>query len=149
MKHLLSLFSLVLFVGVSQLTAQENQSPVVEKEVTKKASCAKKCSKTCAAKAAKAASLDEMIEKRIADNSGKVTYHKKSICGNTGKISYTEVVYDEASAQFVDIDESEVKASTVTKKKCAKKKGCCASKAKASTAQAAEPMSSESSEGTN
>lgn len=151
MKHLLSLFSLLLFVGVSQLSAQENQSPVAEKEVAK-ISCSKKCSKSCAAKAAKAAMTDETIEKKVCEKSGKVSYQRKDVCEKTGKISYTAVQYDEAQAKFVDIDESDIKASSMMKKGCSKssKAGCCAKKASAQ-AQVKEnvaPMSSEG-EGTN
>jgi hypothetical protein len=147
MKHLLSLFSLVLFVGVSQLSAQENQTPTAA-DAVETSSHAKKCSKTCAAKAAKAASMDESIEKKVCEKSGKVSYHKKSVCEKSGKVSYQEVQYDEASAQFVTLDETDVKASSA-KKSCGKKKGCCAKKAKAATGEAMEPMKPKSSEGTN
>ncbi len=150
MKHLFTLMTLVLFVGVNQIHAQENQSPTaaseMNTEVAKKKSCSKKCLKTCAAKAEKAAMSDDMIEKRVCENSGSVTYHRKKVCDVSGAISYTEVQYDEASAQFVDFVEADVKASK--SKACAKgKKGCCAKKAKAMSAESQAPAVP--SEGTN
>ena len=90
-------------------------------------SCSMKCSKACEAKASKAASM-------VCDKSGKVSYLKKDVCENTGRISYTEVKYDEAKAQFVDIDETNIKASSMTKAGCSasgKKAGCCSKKASA------------------
>ena len=124
------------------MTAQENTSPVAEKT---KVSCAKKCSKSCAAKAEKAAVMDDMIEKRVCDKSGKVSYHKKAVCEVSGKVSYTEVQYDEASAQFVDLKD----VSSGKKACCAKgkKKGCCAKKASAMS-DSAEKAAAEPTEGT-
>lgn len=154
MKHLFSLFSLVLFVGITQLSAQENQTPVAA-DAVEKTSCSKKCSKACAAKAAKAASMDDTIEERVCEKSGKVSYHQKSVCEKSGKVSYSEVQFDEASAQFVSIDETEVKASSATKKACSSKKGCCKSKgAKAAQTnvapgEAMKPAKPASSEGTS
>lgn len=147
MKQLLSLFSLVLFVGVGQLTAQENQSPVATSEVAK-TSCSKKCSKACAAKAAQAASMDESIEKKVCNETGMVSYQRKSVCEHSGKVSYTQVAYDEATATFVDIDETAVKASSAEKKSCGKKAGCCAKSKQASADAAKVQITPAGSEGT-
>ena len=149
MKNLFGVLSLLLFVGLTQVTAQENTSPVAEKAVTK-ASCSKKCSKSCKASAEKAALKDDMIEKKVCEKSGKVSYQRKNVDATSGQVSYTEVAYNEASGSFVDVEE-EVKAPMGCSK--SKKKGCCAkgskTAAKAMKAEAVAPAEpAEATEGT-
>lgn len=138
MKRIIGLFSFMLFLGTVSMTAQENTSPVETATVETKASCSKSkksCAATCAAKAAKAASLTDDIEKSVCPASGKVSYKRKHVCSQSGKVSYTDVTYDEASATFVNLEEtSEVKAATeqrAKKKACSKscKKKCSKEKA--------------------
>ena len=79
---------------------------------------------------AQAASLDENIERRVCENSGKVSYYRKSTCEKSGKVSYNPVNYDSASSTFVNVSPAQV----TKKKACASKangKSCCAKGAKA------------------
>jgi hypothetical protein len=137
MKKVLGLFAMLLFVGATTMTAQENTSPtdvVAEK---------KSCSATCAAKAATAASLDDNIEKAVCPVTGTVSYTRKDVCEKSGKVTHTKVRYDEATATFVDLD-SDVKASTP-----AAKKGCSKSCSKkcGKGAKAEKPAEEGTSEG--
>ena len=50
---------------------------------------------------AQAASLDETIERRVCETSGKVSYYRKDVCQKSGKVSYEPVNYDAATNQFV------------------------------------------------
>jgi hypothetical protein len=149
MKNLFGILSLLLFVGISQVTAQENTSPVADKGVSK-ASCSKKCSKSCKASAEKAASMDDMIEKDICEKSGKVSYKRKHVDETNGQVSFTEVAYNESTGAFVDLADEKIAPMGCSK---SKKKGCCSAKgskasAKAMKAEAAPAEAPNSSEGT-
>lgn len=74
---------------------------------------------------AQAASLDETIERRVCETSGKVSYYRKDVCQKSGKVSYEPVSYDATTSQFVNASPSEVNAG---------KKSCCASKGAKATA---------------
>lgn len=74
---------------------------------------------------AQAASLDESIERRVCETSGKVSYYRKDVCQKSGKVSYEPVNFDAATNQFVNASPSEVGSA---------KKSCCASKGAAATA---------------
>lgn len=68
---------------------------------------------------AAAAELDESVEQKVCEKSGKVSYIRKSVCEKSGKVSYADVEYDAATAKFVNVSPSDVKATG--------KKSCCAS----------------------
>ena len=74
---------------------------------------------------AQAASLDETIERRVCETSGKVSYYRKDVCQKSGKVSYEPVNYDAATNQFVNASPSEMGSA---------KKSCCASKGATATA---------------
>ncbi len=97
--------------------------------------------KTCSASAAaKAASMDDSIVKRVCEKSGSVSYAKKATCAKSGKVSYTDVKYCSNAQAFVNASpEGSVKlvnskANTVegAKKACCSgkdAKACCGKKA--------------------
>lgn len=87
----------------------------------------------CASKAAKAASADTNIEKRMADD-GTVAYVRKESDAQ-GNVKFVSVQYDEASNAFVNVAPKTVSAeatSGMTKKSCAAGSGkaCCMGGAK-------------------
>ena len=91
MKKLFMLFAVLSFVGLSTVNAQT---------CTKSASASKSC---CAATVAKAASMDDSIEKRVCETSGKVSYVRKEVCSTSGKTSYTNVEYNADTKKFVNV----------------------------------------------
>ncbi|MCF8236818.1 MAG: hypothetical protein K9I85_01570 [Saprospiraceae bacterium] len=106
---------------------------------------------------AQAASLDESIERRVCETSGKVSYYRKDVCQKSGKVSYSPVSYDATNSQFVNASPSDLNAkggksccaskgatatsaSSKDEKGCAgskKGKSCCAGKAKGTSASIA------------
>ncbi len=65
------------------------------------------------AEADAAAALDETIEKKVCETSGKVSYSQKSVCSTSGKVSFQDVMYDSEAKTFVNVSPSAtVKAST-------------------------------------
>jgi len=104
--------------------------------------CAKKSKACCASKmakaqenadismdavaVAKAAALDDSIERKVCDKSGKVSYHQKAVCPASGKVSMKEVQYDAATAKFVNISPSDMTEAKMGKKACtpAEMKAC-------------------------
>lgn len=88
--------------------------------------------------AAKAASMDASIDRRVCETSGKVTYYRKDVCEKSGKVSFEQVQYDAAAGQFVNVAPSQI--ATGEKAGCAGQsagKSCCASKGASATATAA------------
>lgn len=82
-----------------------------------------------------AASMDPSIDRRVCETSGKVSYYKKDVCEKSGKVSFSQVQYDAASGQFVNVSPSQVAEKAV----CAGKtsgKSCCASKSSSASATA-------------
>jgi len=81
---------------------------------------------------AKAASLDDSIERKVCDKSGAVSYHMNYKCAETGKMTSKQVTYDASTAKFVNYSPS--KAEGTAKKACCAagaKKACCAGGKKA------------------
>lgn len=111
MKKLFMLFAVLSFVGLSTVNAQT---------CTKSASASKSC---CSATVAKAASMDDSIEKRTCETSGKVSYVRKEVCSTSGKTSYTNVEYDASTKKFVNI--SPTHNADAAKKSCTKGKASC------------------------
>jgi hypothetical protein len=95
----------------------------------------------CASKAAKAATTDATIEKRMADD-GTVSYVRKEQTA-TGSVQFVSVRFDEATGAFVNVApktmNADAKAGMVKKTAActtSEKKACCAS-GKASTTSSA------------
>ncbi len=158
MKKILFVLSFCMIAGVG-LNAQSKTEG--------KKSCAKTCAKTCSksktASADKAegttavaaaymeadavADANEMIEKRVCEKSGSVSYFEKAVCAKSGKVSFNEVSFDAESKSFVNVspkDASEVKGElkkiSSEKKSCAKtcskaEKKACAKMSKAECAK--------------
>ena len=146
MKRIFAGLTFFFCLSMAQGIAQVNTSPVAEdtKEVKACSKSKKACAKSCAAKAAKAANMDESVEQRVCEKSGKVSYYQKMSCPVTGKVSEQQVRYDVASAKFVAVEEAVADenmapastdgamvpaGSTTAKKACCagkKGKGCCA-----------------------
>lgn len=120
--------------------------------------CSKKSAACCASKAkmaqgaaasvddaviAKAASLDESIERKVCDMSGKVSYHMNYVCSDTGKMTSKPVMYDAGSARFVNVSPTDMSGTAAKKACCAGKSGkACAKGKKASLkAEAVESKS--------
>ena len=100
----------------------------------------KSCAKSCAAKLA---SNDASIEKKVCEKSGKVSYMRKATCAKSGKTSMTPVMYDATSKKFVNVSPEGGGASSQLvageKKACSKKAGLVGDKkacAKSSAAAA-------------
>ncbi len=83
---------------------------------------------------AQAASLDESIERRVCETSGKVSYYRKDVCQKSGKVSYEAVAYDAATSQFVNASPSEMSEKGA--------KSCCASKGAKATAASSKDAKS-------
>jgi len=111
---------LILFVAMFGMVG------FVSAQCSKTASANKKscCAKTAAA-AASTASLDASIEKKVCEKSGKISYYKTSTCPASGKVTQTEVTYDDKAKQFVNVasvaDEAPAAAKANAKKECSKK----------------------------
>lgn len=126
MKKAIFFFAFFLAVGIVGANAQCSSS----------ASAGKAC---CANKAAKAASADASIEKRLADD-GTVAYVRKEADAQ-GNVKFVSVQFDEASNAFVNVAPKTANAAStegMVKKSCSaagEKKACCAGGA-ASTGKA-------------
>jgi hypothetical protein len=89
--------------------------------------------------AAKAASMDATIDRRVCETSGKVSYYRKDVCEKSGKVAFEQVHFDAAAGQFVNVAPSSI--ATGEKAACASKtagKACCASKGTSATAASSE-----------
>ncbi len=106
MKKLFLLVGFFCFIGGMSLNAQ--CSKTCTKKVQNATSMADQSSNEVSAKmVANIADADPSIEKKVCDYSGAVSYYKKKQCEVSGKTSYTEVNYDAALGQFVNISPSE------------------------------------------
>jgi hypothetical protein len=155
MKKLFLLFALVSFAALGTIHAQCHGK--------KSASTTEVQSDEAAAKLA---SMDETIERRVCEKSGTVSYWKKETCAKSGNVSFAEVSYDSANGQFVNVSPSETHGKAASGKSCCagkasaskascsgeKKAGCCSSKkASSASTQTSEKVKVQavSSEGTN
>jgi hypothetical protein len=122
MKKVLFLFGFFALTAVWSLNAQSCSS----------ASAGKSC---CSGKAAKAASVDATIEKRM-DDKGEVSYVRKET-DVQGNVKFVSVRYDEGSNTFVNVAPktvtAEAKASGMVKKECATEAKACAKGAEGKT----------------
>lgn len=110
MKKLTLLFALVIGFGLTSVQAQSH----CDKKAS--ASCIKKCSKSdsqadagTADAAAKLASLDETIEPKMCEHSGKVSYSRKAV-GSDGDVTYQAVSYSASTNEFVSLEGSDKKS---------------------------------------
>lgn len=115
MKYFTLLLSFTLFLG---LNLQAQECPY-----SKKSHAKVERSQSTSTAAAKAASLDDSIEKRTCPQSGKVSYLRKSVCEKSGKVSLTEVEYCSKSEKFINVSP---RKAGCTKSKAA---GACGAKA--------------------
>lgn len=140
------LFFFLTFFGVLALVdVNAQQCSSLKATSATKMSCAASC-------AAKAASADVNIEKRVNPTTQAVSYVRKDVCGVSGKVSYTDVEYCTKSKQFINVSPSKanmqtksctkdakgvkaIKTSAAAKKTCtpAEKAACGMGGAKAST----------------
>lgn len=122
MKKIFMLFVLMALVGTVSVDAQ---------------TCSKS-KEACTTAAVKAANTNVDIEKRICEQSGKVSFVRKSVCDVSGKTSYTDVEYNMDTKKFVNVSPTHASGKAAkAKASCgtAKKAGCCAAgKAKATSA---------------
>jgi len=126
------LFFLVAFFGLVafNVNAQScNKSAKASKTVS-----ADELPSCCVAAAAKLASMDDSIEGKKCEKSGKLTYYKNSTCATSGKVTSSEVKYCTKSKKFVNVSPSKkaaavggknVKKAAVAKKVSATAKKSC------------------------
>ena len=138
MRRFLLLFALIGFVAIGNTSAQKKACTYAKKSVEASATDAE-------AFAAKAASLDETVERKVCEKSGKVSYFQSATCEKSGATKVSQVQWCTNSNKFVNMSPSgEAKKSCAAK--CAKgakgkagcskgtkatsvsaKKGCCSS----------------------
>ncbi len=123
MKKFILFFAVACLVSVTTANAQKTCS------MAKKAGNEKVCTKTAAAKLA---SLDTSIEKRVCEKSGSVSYVKKNVCAVSGTVSFQDVEYCSKSAKFVNVSPSK----GATKASCTKGKASCTKKGAAASGAA-------------
>ena len=130
------------FFAITGMHAQKACCASKEKSA---ASCAGKSSATSTAAAdvemaaAKLASIDENIDRKVCPETGKVTYTKKEVCEKSGKVSFVNVEYNSDLGEFVNVSPSELHgnkagcgSSEAVSGKTASAKSCCSGKEKAS-----------------
>ncbi|MBN8680523.1 MAG: hypothetical protein J0M29_20025 [Chitinophagales bacterium] len=122
MKKAIFFFAFFLAVGIVSANAQCQGAS---------ASAGKSC---CANKAAKAASADASIEKRLAED-GSISYVRKESDAQ-GNVKFVSVQYDEASNAFVNVAPKSATAGAGASEGMVKK-SCSASEAKACAGGAA------------
>jgi hypothetical protein len=125
MKKFTLLFALVLGFGLTSLQAQSHCDKKAQAHCDKQgqAHCDKQASKSCQMKsdkaalnsetaeaAAKLASLDENIESKVCEMSGKVSYSRKSV-GDDGEVKYQTVSYSASANEFVAVSKEGKKMS--------------------------------------
>lgn len=121
MKKFLFVFALLGFTSFA-LQAQNCGS-----KEAKSASNSKMDACCSSSAAAKAASLDDSIEKRVDEKTGQVSYVRRTVEASTGKAVFVPVEYNAEAKQFVN-------QSPDKKTECSKKeKAACHGTGKAST----------------
>lgn len=119
MKKGIFLLSFFFVLGIAAANAQSCHESA-------SAGASKAC---CTSKAAKAATSDASIEKRMADD-GTVSYVRKESDAQ-GNVKFVSVQYDEVSNTFINVAPKSISAENtagMTKKSCAAgaSKACCA-----------------------
>jgi len=106
MKKFLLFFAVFGLLSLTNATAQKTCT------AAKSAKNEKVCTKTAAAKLA---SMDASIEKRVCEKSGSVSYVRKNVCSASGNVSFKNVEYCSKSGQFVNISPSKAVSAKKTK----------------------------------
>lgn len=119
MKRITLVFAALMAFGLTGLQAQ-SCAKMKAACAAKKTSVAQSCHGTSAA-AAQLASLDETIESRKCEQTGKVSYVRKDADPATGQVVFTSVNYDAELGKFVNVSPTAMKAC------CDKDEatGCC------------------------
>lgn len=138
MKKLTFLLAMMGMFAITSVQAQSKKCCSSKKGAAAEA-CAKE-SKTKVASAsmdydmhaAKMASMDETVERKVCAETGAVSYMKSETSEKTGEVSSVAVNFDPELGQFVNVSPS-------GKAECAgKKAACCKKGAKAASAEAKE-----------
>ncbi|HMP28793.1 MAG TPA: hypothetical protein PKD85_04285 [Saprospiraceae bacterium] len=88
-----------------------------------------------------AAAADASIQKRQNPESGEMSYFQKSVCSESGKVSWNEVKFDETTKKFTQVasvmmEKTSEGPKEVKKSACCSKeeaKACCSSKKESGT----------------
>jgi hypothetical protein len=133
-NRILFLFSFLVILCIGHLTAQEDAlaSSSIDQEAMEMA--------------AKAAEQDDTIEKVVDSDSGVVSYYKVSTCTHSGTTKKTQVKWDSASAQFVNMKATSSKKGCDPKACSGKKgakKGCCSKSKSRNSSASVENMTNE------
>lgn len=130
---LIAVFSFAALGSVDAQSCAKSKKSCAKSCAAKKAAMSKKSTSADAvdvdAVAAKFASENESIERRVCAKSGKVSYFETSVCAKSGNTSVSEVAWDADNAKFVNMSPSD---NAPAKKSCSKSKASCAKGAKAS-----------------
>ncbi len=131
MRRFLLLFALVGFVSIGTTQAQKKACKYSKTSVEASAVDAE-------AFAAKAASLDENIDRKVCEKSGKVSYFQSSTCAKSGATKVSEVQWCTNSNKFVNMSPSSNDKKSCAKScaKGAKGKAGCSKGAKATSVSA-------------
>jgi hypothetical protein len=143
MKKILLFAAFLMMAGVA-VNAQSDAKKSCDKPCTHSEKASSVEVSTDASTALMAANKDENIEVKTCEDSGTVSFYRKDVCAQSGKVSYTEVEYQEADGTFAVKASNEEKVNTApavkksscspsAKASCGSKasgdKGCCSSKA--------------------
>ena len=135
MKKLTLLFSLMALFAVTQVQAQKACCSSKSKTAAACSKDSKAATKTASADyemaAAKLASLDGNIERKVCPESGTVSYLKKETCEESGKVSLVNVEYSAEVGEFVNVSPSALHGEKTASAKSASDKACCADGKKA------------------
>jgi hypothetical protein len=118
MKKFALLFTLILGFGLTSVQAQSHCDKKSSKSCEKACTSAKQADAGSAAAAAKLASLDENIQSKECEKSGKVCYTRK-VVGTDGEMTHEAVSYSASTNAFVAMSDDS--------KPSGDKKSCCAS----------------------
>jgi hypothetical protein len=88
-----------------------------------------------------AAAADATIQKRQNPESGEMSYFQKSVCSESGKISWNEVKFDESNKKFTQVasvmmEKTAEGTKEIKKEACGSKdaaKACCSAKKESGT----------------
>ena len=94
MKRFLLAFALIAFASFA-VQAQTCCKSAKGTKAKSEASCSQSA-------AVKAASLDDAIEKRVDENSGKVSFVRRTVDAATGEAAFTPVEYCTESKRFIN-----------------------------------------------
>ena len=120
MKKLFMLFAFIGLVSATSVNAQTCCSK------------SKTASAECTAAAAKAATLETDIEKRMVEATGEVYYVRKVVNSDTGT-SYVNVEYNSDSKKFVNVSPTHTSDSAAKPASCSKESNATATSGKSAS----------------